>query len=138
MSDVCTPLSPYIDMLAVDVDVRIDVDGSFSKPIDEDCRAKLNKGAVLAEGILEGAGVRREDLTALTVFAAHQVASVRIGELLDQNCQTPIKRCYCMDGSVIPEEWGLPPVVTIVSLAKRLAKHLTASVEAKIATQKPA
>ena len=118
------------------VEGRIDVDGSFSKPVDEDCRAKLNKGTVLAEGILEEAGVRHEDLTALTVFAAHQVASVRIGELLDQNCQSPIKRCYCMDASVIPEAWGLPPVVTIVCLAKRLGKHLTASVETKVAAHK--
>ncbi len=120
------------------VEGRIDVDGPFSKPIDEDCRAKLNKGTVLAEGILGEAGVRREDVRALSVFAAHQVASVRIGELLDQNCQTPINRCYCMDASVIPEEWGLPPMVTIVSLAKRLAKHLTTSVETKVAAQKPA
>jgi choline dehydrogenase-like flavoprotein len=120
------------------VEGRINLDGSFSKPIDEDCQAKLNKGAVIAEQILQEAGVRREDLTALTVFAAHQVASVRIGELLDKDCQTPIKGCYCMDASVIPEDWGLPPVVTIVSLAKRLAKHLTVSVEAKIAERKPA
>ena len=58
--------------------------------------------------------------------------------MLDKDCQTPIKGCYCMDGRVIPEEWGLPPVVTIVSLAKRLAKHLAASVETKIAARKPA
>ncbi len=120
------------------VEGRVNADGSFSKPIDEDCWAKLNKGTVIAEQILQGAGVRREDLTALTCFAAHQVASVRIGGLLDNDCQTPIKRCYCMDASVIPEEWGLPPVVTTVSLAKRLAKHLTASVETKVAAQNPA
>jgi choline dehydrogenase-like flavoprotein len=117
---------------------RINADGSFSKPIDEDCWAKLNKGTLIAEQILQEAGVRREDVTALTVFAAHQVASVRIGGLLDKDCQTPIKSCYCMDASVIPEEWGLPPMVTIVSLAKRLAKHLTASVETKIAERKSA
>ena len=57
---------------------------------------------------------------------------------IQKDCQTQIKGCYCMDASVIPEAWGLPPVVTIVSLAKRLAKHLTASVETKIATPKPA
>jgi choline dehydrogenase-like flavoprotein len=40
-----------------------------------------------------------------------------------------------MDASVIPEEWGMPPMVTIVAMAKRLAKHLTAAVETKVAVQ---
>ena len=61
----------------------------------------------------------------MKVFAAHQIASVRIGEGMDRNCETPIKNCYCMDASVIPDEFGQPPVVTIVALAKRLARHLT-------------
>ncbi len=120
------------------VEGRINPEGTFSKPIDEDCRAKLNQGTLIAQEVLEEAGVRRKQQTAMTVFAAHQVASVRIGELLDQNCQTPIKRCYCMDASVIPEDWGQPPVVTIVALAKRLAKHLAVAVETEVAVQEPA
>ena len=103
---------------------RINVDGTFSKPIDEDCWAQIDKGTALAEQILEEAGAKRKSITALKVFAAHQVASVRIGDGLDHNCETPIKNCYCMDASVIPAEFGLPPVVTVVALAKRLAKHL--------------
>ena len=104
---------------------RINVDGTFSKPIDEDCWGQIDKGTALAEQILEEAGAKRKSITALKVFAAHQVASVRIGDGLDHNCETPIKNCYCMDASVIPAEFGLPPVVTVVALAKRLAKHLT-------------
>ena len=103
---------------------RINVDGTFSKPIDEDCCALIDKGTAIAEQVLEEAGVKRKSITALKVFAAHQIASVRIGEGLDHNCETPIKNCYCMDASVIPAEFGQPPVVTIVALAKRLAKHL--------------
>jgi choline dehydrogenase-like flavoprotein len=114
---------------------RINLDRSFSKPIDPTCWSRLNKGTVLAEEILLRAGVRRDDVVATTVFAAHQLSSVRIGELLDKNCQTPIKGCYCMDASVIPEEWGMPPMVTIVAMAKRLAKHLTAKAETKVAVQ---
>lgn len=34
-----------------------------------------------------------------------------------------------MDTTIIPEPWGLPPTVTVVAMAKRLAKHLTAPVE---------
>jgi choline dehydrogenase-like flavoprotein len=36
---------------------------------------------------------------------------------------------------VIPEDFGQPPVVTIVALAKRLANHLAAAVEAKVLVQ---
>jgi choline dehydrogenase-like flavoprotein len=43
-----------------------------------------------------------------------------------------------MDTTIIPEPWGLPPTVTVVAMAKRLAKHLTVAVEAKVATQEPA
>ena len=114
---------------------RINLDRSFSKPIDPGSWSKLNKGTVLAEEILQGAGVRREDIVTTTAFAAHQLSSVRIGDLLDKNCQTEIKGCYCMDASVIPQEWGMPPMVTIVALAKRLAKHLTATVATKAAVQ---
>ena len=115
---------------------RINLDRSFSKPIDPGSWSKLNEGTVLAEEILDRAGVRRQDIVATTAFAAHQLSSVRIGELLDRNCQTQIQNCYCMDASVIPEEWGLPPMVTIVAMAKRLAKHLTAAVETEAAVRR--
>ena len=114
---------------------RINLDRSFSKPIDPGSWSKLNKGTVLAEEILLRAGVRRQDVVTTSAFAAHQLSSVRIGELLDKNCQTPIKGCYCMDASVIPEEWGMPPMVTIVAMAKRLSKHLTAAVETRAAVR---
>ena len=122
-------------MVKDELEGRVDLDRSFSKPVDPSSRSRLNKGAVLAEEILQGAGVRRQDIVTTTAFAAHQLSSVRIGDLLDKNCQTQINGCYCMDASVIPEEWGLPPMVTILALAKRLAKHLTATVEAKAAVQ---
>jgi len=117
---------------------RINLDRSFSKPIDPSSWAKLNQGTVLAEEILQRAGVRRKDIVTTAPFAAHQLSSVRIGGLLDKNCQTPIKGCYCLDASVIPEEWGLPPMVTIVALGKRLAKHLAATAQAKMQEQKTA
>lgn len=117
---------------------RINLDRSFSKPIDAPSWAKLNKGTVLAEEILQRAGVRRKDIVTTAPFAAHQLSSVRIGELLDENCQTPIRGCYCLDASVIPQEWGLPPMVTIVALGKRLAKHLTATARTEAAEQRTA
>jgi choline dehydrogenase-like flavoprotein len=114
---------------------RINQDESFSKPLDYDTWWKLNKGAALAEEILTRAGVDRDKLVKTTVVASHPGGTVRIGELLDKDCQTQIQNCYCMDTTVIPEEWGLPPTVTVVAMAKRLAKHLTAAAEAKVAAK---
>lgn len=114
---------------------RVNLDESFSKPLDSDVWAKLNKGAVMAEQILLKAGVKREDLMKTCILAAHPGGTVRIGELLDRDCQTEIRGCYCMDASVLPEPWGLPPTVTIVAMAKRLAKRLFTTQEAETASR---
>jgi len=117
------------------LDGRVNLDESFSKPLDGEVWHKLNKGAVLAEEILMRAGVARDHLMKTTVIGAHPGGTVRIGELLDQNCQTEILNCYCMDASIIPEPWGVPPTVTIVAMAKRLAKQLTAVPPAEVVTR---
>lgn len=104
---------------------RINPDGSFSKPIDTETRKKLDQGAALAEEILVKAGVSRKKIFKTTTIAAHPGGTVRIGGLLDKDCRTPFENCYCMDTTVIPEPWGLPPSVTVVAMAKRLAKKLT-------------
>ena len=81
------------------------------------------------------ADVARHELMKTTVIGAHPGGTVRIGELLDRNCQTEIQNCYCMDAIIIPEPWGVPPTVTIVAMAKRLAKQLTAAPPAEVVTR---
>jgi choline dehydrogenase-like flavoprotein len=51
---------------------------------------------------------------------------VRVGRLLDANLETSIRNLYCCDTSVFPEAPGIPPALTIVVLAKRLARRLEA------------
>lgn len=104
---------------------RVNADESFSKPIDNDTWWKLNKGAVIAEDILLAAGVEKNKIIRTAVIASHPGGTVRIGALLDNNCKSPIDNCYCLDTSVIPQPWGLPPTLTVVAMGKRLAKHLT-------------
>ena len=41
-----------------------------------------------------------------------------------KNLQTRGRQLYVCDASIIPETWGLPPSLTIMCLAKRLAGHL--------------
>ena len=85
-------------------------------------REKLASGHRRATEILRHAGARHIFKSRIT--AAHPGGSVRIGEHVDANLQTEYEGLYVCDCSVIADAWGLPPVLTLVSLAKRLAKHL--------------
>ena len=115
-----------------ELDGRVNADGSFSKTLDHKIWARLNKGSLIAEEILLKAGVRRDDLLTTNVSAGHPGGTVRIGELLDENCQTEIKNCYCVDSSFIPDAWGLPPTLVIVAMAMRVARHITGDIRQPI------
>ena len=104
---------------------QVKADGTVSKPLDDDVWKKLNKGIGIAEEILLKSGVKLKDIFASKPLGGHPGGTVRIGKHLDNNCQTEIKNCYCLDNSIIPEPFGQPPTVTLISMGKRLAKHLT-------------
>ncbi|MCP4757631.1 MAG: GMC family oxidoreductase [Proteobacteria bacterium] len=92
--------------------------------IQED-REKLTKGSRRAREILKKAGAKSIFRTGY--LASHPGGTVKIGEILDPNLKTKqFDNLYVCDCSVIPEAWGLPPTLTLISLGKRLAKHLTA------------
>jgi choline dehydrogenase-like flavoprotein len=57
-------------------------------------------------------------------FAAHPGGSVRIGEALDANLETPTRNLFVCDASAIPQPWGLPPTLTLLCLGQRLGEHL--------------
>jgi choline dehydrogenase-like flavoprotein len=99
--------------------------GGVRKKLLESDRAKLMHGYDSAKRILSEAGAT--DIYRTGYLAAHPGGTVKIGQLLDADLQTVAYRnLYVCDCSVIPEAWGLPPVLTIVGLGKRLARHLVA------------
>jgi len=85
-------------------------------------RQKVNKGTEHAKRILENAGAT--DVYRSWYLAAHPGGTVKIGEHVDSNLKTRFDNLYVCDCSVVPEEWGLPPTMTLLGLGKRLAKHL--------------
>jgi choline dehydrogenase-like flavoprotein len=103
---------------------RVNLDGTFSKPITYKDRGKLDRGAWIAERILIKAGCDPQNFVTLGIFGGHPGGTVRIGELVDQNLETQIKNLYVCDASVFPEAPGQPTVLMILCLAKRLAKRL--------------
>jgi hypothetical protein len=96
------------------------VDGKVSKPIGDEERRLFARGSELATRILQRAGCDPSTIFTTPPMGANPSGTVRIGELLDTNLQTKIAGLYACDTSVLPEPDGLPPVLTIIALGKRL------------------
>ncbi len=120
----------FANTLPIMVKIRDELGGKISKrgwidkPLSKNDKLKLHKGAMHAKRILQNAGAT--DIYEGWLFAAHPGGTVKIGEHLDTNLKAEFDNLYVCDCSVIPQELGLPPTYTLVSLGKRLAKHLAA------------
>lgn len=88
-------------------------------PVD---KQRLMHGYERAKKILRQAGAR--NIFKTWYIATHPGGTVKIGHLVDSNLRTELENLYVCDCSVIPVAWGLPPVFTIICLAKRLSKYL--------------
>jgi choline dehydrogenase-like flavoprotein len=105
----------------------IAADGTISKPIGEEEKSKLARGSELAARILRRAGCDPASIVDAPLRGAHPGGTARIGELVDTDLQTEIAGLYVCDASVLPEPCGLPPVLTLIGLGKRLvAERLVA------------
>lgn len=122
-------LTSHKKSLTVMVKGRDSLDGFIAKngyPIKKlSCtdNMSLKSGTLLAKEILQQAGAKSSYLT--RPFAAHPGGTVAIGKHLDSNLSTRYRNLYVCDSSVIPEPWGYPPSLTLLSLGMRLANHIT-------------
>lgn len=99
-------------------------DGTISKPMTKDDGERLKSAEDVARRILVQAGADSDTLFTTPLRGTHPSGTVRIGDLLDRNLETPIAGLYVCDASVFPEALARPTVLTIIGLAKRLAQHL--------------
>lgn len=84
----------------------------------------LSRGSAIAGSILVNAGVDATTLVSTPPRGAHPGGTAALGEVVDENLETEIQGLFVVDSSVFPEAPGVPPVLTIIALAKRLAKYL--------------
>lgn len=118
----------YKNVVPIMVKVRDGLGGRVTdrewvwKKLTSEDKNKLTKGTEHARRILENAGAT--EVYKWWHIAAHPGGTAKIGESVDENLKTKFDNLYVCDCSVIPEELGLPPTWTILSLGKRLAKHL--------------
>jgi len=96
--------------------------GGIRKTLGKKDKDKFNKGYARAKEILRNAGAG--NIFKTWYLASHPGGTVKIDDLVDSNLKTEIENLYVCDCSVIPEELGTPPILTLVCLGKRLARHL--------------
>jgi choline dehydrogenase-like flavoprotein len=100
----------------------------ISKPITERDQARFDHAIEVSRQILVRAGCAPDTIFVTPVRGTHPSATVRIGEMLDQDLQTQVRYLYVCDASTFPRALGRPTVLTIISLAKRLSEHLLTNV----------
>ena len=99
-------------------------DGRISKPLTASDRERLQMAEAACREILVEAGAAPDSLFMTPLRGTHPSGTVRIGDMVDATLQTEVAGLYVCDASVFPEALGRPTVLTIIGLARRLAKHL--------------
>ena len=103
---------------------KVRVDGTTDKSMTAEDLARLEDGKRVAEEILSRAGLDRQSLRIRGPEGVHPGGTAAIGEVVDRFQETEIKNVFVSDASVLPEAPGLPPMLTILALSKRLAAEL--------------
>ena len=101
--------------------------GTVEKSLTPSDVEKIKASIPIARDILLKAGVDSRHIKIKFFPGVHPGGTAAIGEVVDRNLQTEIENCYVSDASVLPEAPGLPPLLTIMALAKRLAKRLSSN-----------
>ena len=102
---------------------RVDASGVFKQSTSQDV-GLMAEGCAAAGAILTEAGVSPDTLVSTPARGAHPGGTAAVGEVVDKNLETEIENLFVADASVFPRAAGAPPVLTILALAKRLAKHV--------------
>ena len=103
---------------------RVYPDGSFEKPMVQEDKEKIDSGFSRSKQMLELAGVDSSSIFCTHIRAGHPGGTAGIGRVVNNELETEVSGLYVCDCSVFPVTPGMPPVLTIIALAKYLAKQL--------------
>lgn len=103
---------------------RVYPDGSVSKGVTRDDQKRIDDGVAIAREILEGIGADPASFIVSKPQGAHIGGTAAVGTVVDEHLETEVRNLYVCDASVLPKAPGLPPILTIVALAKWLGKIL--------------
>lgn len=104
---------------------RVFADGHIEKKYNEEDNEKFTKGLKVCKEILLSAGAKPDSFTVTDKVGGHPGGTVAVGKALDENLRLlGTKNIFVCDASVFPRSPGRPPTLTIIALARRLARHL--------------
>ncbi len=85
---------------------------------------RLQQGVQDCREILLGMGVNEKDIFLGTLNAGHPGGMLPLTEAEAETLHSPLlpDNLYVCDASLLPQSLGLPPILTIMALAKRIAK----------------
>jgi len=99
-------------------------DGTVIKEITAKDQKKLDEAYEINRDIIIASGANPKTIVRGYYESGHPCCTAPIGKILDRNQQTEIEGVFVSDASAFPSPLGLPPILTIVALSKKLAKHL--------------
>lgn len=108
---------------------NIDEKGQIKKTLAKVDVDLIKEGYDKAVKILLKLGVDPKSIVATSLKGAHPGGTAAVGEVVDNNFESEINGLYVCDASVIPEAPGRPPILTIVAIAKKVAKIVNQNLE---------
>jgi choline dehydrogenase-like flavoprotein len=105
-------------------DGRVFPDGIIRKEYSATVLRKAHEAMTIAEEILVKAGADHRKIRRQNHAALHPGGTAAIGHVVDANMETELKNCFVADASVLPASAGIPPLLTILALSKRLGKNI--------------
>lgn len=100
-------------------------DGNLVKYLTKKDFRTLSDGVQVALEILEEAGVKPSSIVSTNPRGAHPGGTARIGGFVRApELETEIEGLFIADASLLPESTGGPPILTIMALAKRIARNM--------------
>jgi len=103
---------------------EVEPSGRISKGLTPADRSRLGRAEEVAGRVLRAAGCDPDSIFTTPLRGTHPSGTVRIGEMLSTDLETEVAGLYVCDASVFPRALARPTVLTIISLANRLAEHL--------------
>ena len=79
-------------------------------------------GVEIARRILVTAGVDPGTIAVAKGIGGHPGGTAAIGRVVGPDLQTRVRNLYVCDNSVMPRSGGVPPVLTLIALAKKTAR----------------
>lgn len=99
-------------------------DGTIEKPLKGRDIELLKEGYDKSVQMLMEAGVDKSSIVSTPIRGAHPGGTAAVGRVVNKSMETEIKGLYVADASVIKRAPGRPPILTIIAIAKNVAKNI--------------